>query len=717
MSETTPEESLHFLDYWRVIRSRKEIVISVFLLVVMTGVILTSLMPKVYMASVVIQVKEELPDVTVFRNEGGRFDPYFLRTQFEIIQSVPILEEVIHKRNLGKTLSVAYGYDALPPDKIASRTFKIVSKSMRVQQYRDTNLIEIQMYMSEPKGRANSEVAAAANMIADVYRDQSMRRSRTASDAALRSMEQSLAERNRIVTQAAQKVEDVRQKYKLNVLSSTARSDSSIDKMGLARQEDQRLRVMLELEEKKVRYQTVMSLQEDELLNAAQNPQSVLGDAVLSSLMQARRQAEVELRTLQSAAYGAQHPDVIKQQTLLNELNAKIQDAIKGFKTGVRVEFEAAQAKSLALQAMIDDTKNKERLSESSGYREFDKVVEEWEHAKKIRDALEIRYLQERIEQNVPRTTIEVIERAEMPDEGDPVSPDFTLNLLLSVLLGLVAGVGLAYFMEYVDTSIKTVEEVERFMKVSVLGVIPQKVKAFVDRTADTAHAEAYRMLRTNLQFSEKFKGGKTICVTSGSVAEGKSLTAFNLSYVCAQLGDRVLLVDADLHRPRQHKILGVSNKNGLANVLIGDSRFSDVVLATAQENLSFVPSGRLAGNVHGVLDNRRLKELIGELKQQYDLIVFDAPPVIGVSDASFLVREMDGVIQVIQHRKYPRSVSSRAKDMIENVGGRLLGVVLNNINISRDYSYYYQYHYYYYPRRDGETGQRGKKTDAGEKS
>jgi Mrp family chromosome partitioning ATPase len=96
---------------------------------------------------------------------------------------------------------------------------------------------------------------------------------------------------------------------------------------------------------------------------------------------------------------------------------------------------------------------------------------------------------------------------------------------------------------------------------------------------------------------------------------------------------------------------------------------------------------------------------------------VFDAPPVIGVSDASFLAREMDGVIQVIQHRKYPRSVSSRAKDMIENVGGRLLGVVLNNINISRDYSYYYQYHYYYYPRRDGETGQRGKKTDAGEKS
>jgi capsular exopolysaccharide synthesis family protein len=174
---------------------------------------------------------------------------------------------------------------------------------------------------------------------------------------------------------------------------------------------------------------------------------------------------------------------------------------------------------------------------------------------------------------------------------------------------------------------------------------------------------------------------------------------------VCAQLGDNVLLVDSDLHRPRQHKILGLSNRTGLANVLVGEVSLDQAIQGTRLANFHFLPSGRLASGVHGLLDTRRMRELVKELKQRYDLILFDAPPVIGVSDASLLVREVDGVLQVIQHRKYPRSVSSRAKNMIESVGGNLLGVVLNNINISRDYSYYYRYQNYYYPKSGKESG------------
>jgi capsular exopolysaccharide synthesis family protein len=346
---------------------------------------------------------------------------------------------------------------------------------------------------------------------------------------------------------------------------------------------------------------------------------------------------------------------------------------------------------------MLEESKDAERNSESEGNAEFADASDNLEHVKKVRDALEVRYRQERIEQSVPRTSVELMASAKKPDENDPVRPNVLLNMILSILLGLASGVALAYFVEYVDTSIKTVEDVERFMKLPVLGVIPQRVKAFVEKGAEGAHAEAYRMLRTSIEVSEKFKGGKTLCITSGSVGEGKSLTVFNLGYVCAQLGDRVLIVDSDMHRPRQHKILGVPNKPGLANILIGESSFDKSVVKTPLENLHLLPSGRLSsGAVHGLLDTRRMKELVQEVRERYDLVIFDAPPVIGVSDTSLLVREVDGVVQVIQHRKYPRSVSSRAKDMIEMVGGRLMGVVLNNINVARDYSYYYHYHYYY---------------------
>jgi capsular exopolysaccharide synthesis family protein len=308
----------------------------------------------------------------------------------------------------------------------------------------------------------------------------------------------------------------------------------------------------------------------------------------------------------------------------------------------------------------------------------------------------------------IPRSNVEIVEPAHAPDEDDPDSPNFLLNIIVSIVLGMGAGVGLAFFVEYLDTSVKTLDEVERRLGTSVIGVIPQKVKPFTDPGADPAHGEAYRMLRTNIQFSRKVQGGKTFCLTSGSVGEGKSLTAFNLAWVSAQLGDRVLLVDADLHRPRQHKILKLSNSRGLADVLMGNLSLEEAIAATSMANMDVLLSGRVAPGAHGLLDTRRLKELVEALRQSYDMILFDAPPVIGVSDASLIVREVDGVILVVQHRKYPFSVSLRAKAIIDNLGANLVGVVLNNINVSRDYSYYYYHHHYYsYPQAKGDEGKK----------
>jgi capsular exopolysaccharide synthesis family protein len=271
------------------------------------------------------------------------------------------------------------------------------------------------------------------------------------------------------------------------------------------------------------------------------------------------------------------------------------------------------------------------------------------------------------------------------------------LNVLLSIIVGVGSGIALAYFIEYLDTSVKTVEDVERFMGVPVLGVIPQKVMPLNDEDADAAHAEAYRILRTNIRFSKRLEDGRAITITSGSASEGKSLTLFNLAYVSARLGERVLIVDSDLHRPTQHKILGLPRDRGLANVLVTDSDVASCIVETNIANLDLMPSGKLPSGHHGLLDSLRMKELVTDLKSRYDLVLFDSPPITGVSDASLLAREMDGVLLVIQHRKHPKAVSNRARAMIENVGGNLVGVVLNNINISKDYSYYYYGHYYSY--------------------
>jgi succinoglycan biosynthesis transport protein ExoP len=690
---TNTQEALHFLDYWRIIRARKEIVLAVFLLLVVTGILITLAMPKVYKASCVIQVREQQPDVQVFGGERMGYNPLFLRTQFEIIQSAPVIEEVVRRQGLAQKLGAAYGLDFLPPEQVFERVVRIVSQALRVQNYRDTNLIQIQINYSEPKGQANLEAARTANLIADVYREQNLTRARRITEGALAALEESLEQQRRVVTESAARLEAIRKKFKIMVFSTRLGSESAVEKGGLARLETERVRVRMVLEDKRARYEKVMSLSSAELVDTAPY---IVGDPALAGLVKAKREAGVRLKELTTQSFGPSHPEVLSVKAVLGELDAMISDALKGLKTGMRHDYEAAKAQYDALEDMLEEQKSEEIDAESSGYREFDMAREELDHARRIRDALELRHIQEQIEMNIPSTIVESIERAKTPEINDYVSPNLPLNIVLSVMMALCAGIGLAYFVEYIDTSVKTIDDVERFMQLPVVGVIPQKVEAFSDKRAYRDHAEAYRMLRTNVRFSERVKAGRTFCITSGSMAEGKSLTVFNLAYVCGRMGDRVLIVDSDLHRPRQHKIMGVSNSKGLANILIGETSFEDAVITGHVPNVDFLPSGKLASGIHGLLDTSRMKALIADMASRYDIVLFDAPPIIGVSDASLLVREVDGVLLVVQHRKYPRSVSMRAKAMVVNAGGELVGVVLNKINISKDYSYYYHYSYHY---------------------
>lgn len=698
----TPEDTLHFLDYWRVLRTRKEIAIAIFLLVVTTGVLVTVNLPKVYQASAVIQVKDELPIQLWMDSDRVGFDPLFLRTQFELIQSRPVIEEVVRRRDLDRKFAAAYQYEDQSPERQLERAITLLTRSLRVQQYRDTNLIEIQVLLAEPKDTAPSEAAEVANAVAQVFRDTNSERNRRRTEAALKALYDQLQEERAKVTNASLRVEEIRLRHRIDATSERGGESASLPTLGLAQLEYRVQQLRMELESRRARYQSLVDLSPEDRRDSAA---FIANDPSLAALVARQREADVKHSEMVRSLLGPKHPDVVSLEASIAELNRKIDDAVKGLMTALKAEYDAAKAQHEAAVGMYEERKAQERVRSGTGYRDFNVAQEELEHARRIRDSLETRYVQEKIEMNIPRTTVELISRAQPPPFEDPVSPNFPLNIALSVLLGLAAGIGLAYFVEYLDTSVKTIDDVERFLGVPVLGVIPQRVRAFVEKGSDSSHQEAYRMLRTSVRFSDRMKGAKSLCVTSGSVGEGKSMTVFNLGFVCSELGDKVLIIDSDLHRPRQHKILGVANRPGLSNVLVGEVTLDQAIQNTRVSGLDFLPSGRVASGLHGVLDTVKFKELIGELKRRYDVLLFDAPPVIGVSDTSLLVREVDGVLLVVQHRKYPRSISTRAKGMIENLGGNLIGVVLNNINISRDYSYYYHYHYRYYPGKSKEAG------------
>jgi capsular exopolysaccharide synthesis family protein len=249
-------------------------------------------------------------------------------------------------------------------------------------------------------------------------------------------------------------------------------------------------------------------------------------------------------------------------------------------------------------------------------------------------------------------------------------------------------------------------EDVENLLGVPVLAIIPENVKLLHRETGDSPDAEAYRILRTNIEFNRKSPEANSISIASGGPGEGKSTTVSNLGYISAQGGYTTLIVDADLRRPVQHLHFDLENETGLTNYLTSDLKLEDVIRPTSVPNLFVLTSGGLPSDAVGILNSQRMSDMIAELKLRYDFVILDSPPMLGVSDASVISSEVDQTIIVVQHRRFPRAMLTRVKQAIVGVGGTVLGVVLNNVDLRHDQNYYYYTNYYgYYHQRDTQLG------------
>ncbi len=685
MSENQKKETtLHFLDYWRVIRSRKEIVLAVLFLVVITGTAYTFTLPKIYAAQARIEVNNDSVDIDPFNPaaSGARgYDPFFLRTQFEIIQSKPILYEVINRLNLQEV----WGKKGEKiPKEVA---YKILLSSLNVSQYRDTSLISLAAQRQDPK-----EAARIANELAAVYRDIRLDLKYKEMTRAMDALGRELEKQQEKVDIASKRVETLRQELDITVLPGTyaGGAENSVEKLRLQQLEGDRIASRVEMLVQKARSEQLDAMNDEDLLTASAY---LAQDPFVEAMRTQIKDYDVALTSLLEN-YGPNFPEVKQTQAARDELVVKLTRALGGIKKGTQAQYIIAKAKYEALEQELRGVRTSDQESQREKFVPFNKAQQELEIQRSIMNALKSRIAQEGITLQVPRTPVEIVDSAE--ESSRPVSPNLILNVLMSIFIGLGSGIGLAYFIEYLDTSIKTADDVERWIELPVLGLIPQKVRPLIEEGPDSEHAEGYRVLRTNMAFADAGGPRKgAFAVLSGGAGEGKSTTAFNLAYVCAQQGEKVLLVDADLRRPVQHTILGVSNRFGLTNVLLRDVPVEETIKTTSVPNLHFLPSGRLPRTSLGVLDPKRISELVHSLKMKYDIIIFDTPPLVGISDSAVIAKEMDGVVLVVQYRKYPRDMIIRAKQMLDTIGVPQVGVVLNNINIMRD-DYYYYYHSYY---------------------
>lgn len=279
-----------------------------------------------------------------------------------------------------------------------------------------------------------------------------------------------------------------------------------------------------------------------------------------------------------------------------------------------------------------------------------------------------------------------------------PTSPNYRLNLIVGAVVGGILGIIVAFVFDYFDTSIKTLEDAERGLGLPVLGVIPQDAGLLILQGNSSPDAEAYRILRTNIELKKSLYKATTFAMVSSNAGEGKTTTLSNLAYVFAQAGYSTLMVDADLRRPRLARYAELKSDVGLSNYLAGGKELKEVIFQTSVPNLYLMPSGPIPADPSGMIGSFRMEQLIAEVSKRFDVVLFDSPPVLGVSDASLLVSKADATLLVLQPRKMPLKALLRTKSLIQNAGGQLMGLIMNNVDISGDtqYQYYTTYYSYY---------------------
>ena len=692
----TPEIKLHFLDYWRVIRLRRSLILVVFLLCVMTSTLLTIWLPKQYSSMAQIEVQKDDPEVSVVdmaHQSGYGADPYFLATQFKIIESYRILTNVIVNLRLDEKLAQQNGEARWSMDD----TFEYLKNRLSVDQTRMTSLIEISI-----RNQDADLAAKIANGVVESYRGFRLSQWNNTKGRGIAALELKLASTSNDLHAAQSSLDSLRTNLNISDIYDQSLISEDIASETLKDWAHQRVLAQNDY----LAYSNILvnlnALPAAELpgaLNTAYAHQLDPELIELANRLQVgkARMVEAELN------YGHEMPAWQTAKKQLDDAQAAYQDKIDGVMAGIRTRVNE-DAGYLQIILQQEDKIRKDKNMEAQKNRPYYDAKADVENKLRNSQELERIILREVAEAGQPNQNVVIALHPAMA-EKKPVSPKPTLIIPLGIIVGLMVGIGLAFFIEYLDTSVKTIDDVERSLQAAVLGVVPQNVGVILEEGPESPHAEAYRVLRTNLLFSRKNESWNTISVLSGGAGEGKSTTLFNLATVFAQNGQRILVVDSDLRRPTLHKILHVSNTVGLTDFLLKQRSLDEVIQKTKVPTLDFMASGKLPSSSMSILGSAQMKETIQELKRRYEFIFFDSPPLLGVSDASILASEMDMVLQVVQYRRYPQPMTLRAKQMILKVGGNLIGIVLNNINMSQDENYYYYSGYYEYQYKQKDEG------------
>lgn len=412
------------------------------------------------------------------------------------------------------------------------------------------------------------------------------------------------------------------------------------------------------------------------------------------------QQQKSDLSTLQaqeaqlSEKLGDKHPEILKLKGAIIQSQRKLDGEIAKVVQSVRSEYLAALAQENSLSSALNQQKG-EALAMNKKAIDYGVLQRDVDSTKQIYDSLMQRTKETGVSGELKTSNIRVVDAAEQP--RSPVTPRTQRNMLLAFVGGLFLACALVFFFEYLDSRIKHPDEIRVHLGLSHLGLLPsidhRTGYPLVSEGVPANFSESLRAVRTNVVFSTADEGSRSLVITSTGPGEGKSMVAANLAISLAQAGQRVVLVDADMRKPKAQDIFGISQEPGLSNVLVGQHKASEAVRKTNVPGLWVIPAGRIPPNPSELVGSDRCKELVATLKTHFAWVIIDSPPVMAVTDAALIASYATGVVFVVGAEMTSRHNAKRAVDQLEQVRAHFVGAVLNRVDLQHHGYYYSQYY------------------------
>jgi len=533
------------------------------------------------------------------------------------------------------------------------------------------------------------EIAAKyANAVADQYVAQNLEFKKTANRDVSDWLSQRIIEQRAKVDAA----EEALRTYREANVNVALDERGAVIVQGLSELTTSATKARTDRIEKEALYNQVRALQDDRAALESFGPLAAVPGVqqARNDLANARRVASQLSEKLLD-----KHPDLIRARemvkTLEERLNGEITKAVEGF----RIDFEKAKTTEASLQKTLEDQKSVALSTNPSGV-ELQVLIRDVEANRQVYQTMLDKSREAGLSEEIKSNNIRILDKAEIP--RSPISPNTRATMQYGFMSGLAAAFGLVFLFEYLDNRIKSPDEVRSHLGIPLLGLVPttkvgdNEKCPLLNNGVPMHFAEAFRRVRTNVLFSMPEADGRTVLVASAGPSEGKTLVASNLAIALAQAGQRVMIIDCDLRRPRVHEAFNVPQEPGLSNLIVGDAKASEMI-RTAASGVAVLPAGRIPPNPAELLGSKRFQELLARLGERFDWIVIDSPPVMAVTDATVLAHLVSGVMFVASAEMTNKHAARTAVDQLVAADARVLGAVLNRVDLERN-SYYYSHYY-----------------------